>query len=158
QARVQRETALAQYARANHERAFSAYKDREDAKFAHYAPEMNDPGKARELRNTVQNMLRQGGFTDQEVDNAWQGRTGISMRDHRVQLLVRKAAMFDQANARAQQIQRRPLPSPQSPGTLPVNRRGEADEARINSVQRQLETATGRRAEQLMFELYKAKR
>ena len=156
-ARLVKENTFRQQASAYYGQQWNAYKNAEDEKFSRAAPEMNDPGKARDLRNDVQKTLRASGFADQEIDNAWGGKLGpVSqvMRDHRVQLLIRKAALYDRMQARAQNIpaHRQRIPSAQGPG-FPINRGAERDDAAIARIQRQLETATGTRASKLGLEL-----
>src|SRR5262249_17327070 len=118
----------------------------------------NDPAKARELRNGVQKMLRETGFKDNEVDSAWKGQNGVSLRDHRVQLIIRKAALYDKMMERSKEIQRKPLPPAQKPGTVAVNRAAEDTEGKIAAIQKQLETASGTKALRLGNELHQLMR
>jgi hypothetical protein len=160
QSRYLQQAAANQIWQAEHSKRYESYKNHQDKLFSERAPDMADPAKARDLRNHVTNMFRQAGFSDKDVDDAWQGRIGVPMRDYRVQLLIRKAAMFDQMQARAQNIpaQRRHLPAPQRPGTVSINRQGDINSERMAAVKRQLETATGRKAERLSVELLQLKR
>jgi hypothetical protein len=84
------------------------------------------------------------------------GNAGVPLRDHRVQLLIRKAALYDQAIARAKQVTKAPIPQVQRPGT--VRPRGAADEQQISRIQQELATASGARAVKLAIQLHQARR
>jgi hypothetical protein len=158
QSRVLRQNALVQHYQADAERRYKDYSSREDELFSQHAPEMASAAQARDLRNDVTQMFRDVGFNDDEVDHAWTGKGGVALRDHRVQRIIRDAALWRRANARAQEVRRRPLPPPQRPGTIPINRGAEADDARIASINKQLETASGRRALDLSTQLTRLQR
>jgi len=131
---------------------FNTFAKTEDAKFTEQAPEMADPAKARALRESASKALKDLGFRDEELTAAWDGRTGVSMRDHRVQLLIRKAALWDEAQAKAKQVRQAPVPPVQRPGTA-RSTQGDADTARAAKVRSELKTASGRRAIELATEL-----
>ena len=128
----------------------------EDAKFLEQAPEMADPTKAKAMRDNAARALRDVGFKDQEMAAAWQGKTGISLRDHRVQLLIRDATLWREAQAKAKQVRQAPVPPVQRPGT--ARPAGAANEAEISSLTKQLETATGNRAIDIAVRLQQARR
>ena len=154
--RVARENQLATHHNALTQHVYKQFSAQQDELFARAAPEMADSGKAHELRTATQKMLRDVGFADDEVQDAWKGKTGVPLRDHRVQLLLRDAAMWRQAQARANQVTRAPIPPVQRPGTF--RPRGAGNEEQVSSVRRQLETATGDRAVRLATKLYQLQR
>lgn len=111
---------------------------REDKAFVDAVPEMADPAKARALQDRASKLLRDFGFSDNEVTESWNGRYGIPLRDHRVQLLIRDATLWREAQAKAQQVQKAPLPPVQRPGT--ARSKGDANMAEITQLREQLPT------------------
>ena len=62
--------------------------------------------------------LKDVGYTEQELAAAWNGQP-FSMRDHRAQLLIWKAAQYDMARAGVGRPEAPPLPPVQRPGIAP---------------------------------------
>lgn len=117
---------------------------------------MSDPKTARALRDATQKTLRDLGFADDEVRAAWEGRTGVPLRDARVQLLLRKAALWDSAQARAKQVTKAPIPPVLRPG---VHRpKGNMDLEQITRLERELGDAKGDRAIRLATKLTQLRR
>lgn len=94
---------------------WAAYATREDQAFVEKVPEMSDPAKAKALADAAANVLRDSGFTDDELGKLWNGQAGLSLRDHRVQLLIRDAVRLQQAQ-KAAKVAPKPLPPVQKPG------------------------------------------
>jgi len=108
------------------------------------------------LRTAVKKTLDDLGFKDDEIKDAWEGRSGVAIRDHRVQLLIRDATLWRQAQAKAKQVTKAPVPPVQKPGT--IRPRGSDNEAAIAAVQKQLETASGAAAVRLATQLTQLRR
>jgi hypothetical protein len=156
EARQSREQQLATHHNALIQHTYKEFSKQQDELFSRAAPEMADTAKAHALRTATQRMLRDVGFAEDEVQAAWQGRTGVPLRDHRVQLLLRDAAMWRQAQARANQVTRAPIPPVQRPGT--IRPRGAGNEDQIRSLERELGAATGAKALRLATRLLQLKR
>jgi hypothetical protein len=95
----------------------------EDQKFAQHAPEMADPTKARALIEDARRILSDAGFSDDDLARNIRGEAAISLRDSRMQQIIRKAVLYD----RAQKTAARPAPK----AVPPVVRPGVAG-ARVN--------------------------
>lgn len=134
------------------------YHTAEDAKFSQQSPEMADPVKARVFRDNVRSTLSDLGFNDDEVRDAWNGKVGVALRDHRVQLLIRKATLYDQMMKNAGKIaeKKAPVPPVVRPG---VARSAGADSAQeIRDIQKAMETASGVKALRLAQQLTQLQR
>src|SRR5262249_26497487 len=68
---------------------FSDFARKEDALFVERAPEMAEPEKAAKLQQQAVGVLKDLGFTDDELGAAWNGQKDLSLRDHRLQLVIR---------------------------------------------------------------------
>ena len=144
QARAIRKQQLAQAENAHINAVYKQYSKANDDAFARAAPEMNDTAKAYELRTATRKMMTDIGFTEDEIQTAWAGKVGVPLRDHRVQQILRKAALWDRAQARAKQVTKASVPPVQRPGVArPRGDDSAADMARLESA---LEGASGERA------------
>jgi hypothetical protein len=92
---------------------------REDQSFLEKAPELKDSGKAAKMREAAVNMLKATGYSEDELGKLWESP---ALRDHRMQLLIYKAAQFDEAKKNVLNAVKKPLP--------PVNRPGVATQAK----------------------------
>lgn len=115
---------------------WSEYVGKEDAKFDQAVPEMSDRETARKLGDISIATLRNVGFGDQDLKRAWNGEASLSLRDHRAQLLILKAARWDDAQ-RAMQHPTRPVPNVLRPGV--AAQRGERDDVRLADLTNRLE-------------------
>ncbi len=88
---------------------WTEFAKREDFLFAEKAPEMADKDKAAKLQGAAVSVLKELGFSDEELSRSYHGKHGMSLRDHRVQLLVRDATLWHEAQARLEQQQPRPF-------------------------------------------------
>ncbi len=73
----------------------------EDVKFAAQATEMHNPDEAHRIATAAVTLLRDTGFTDDDLNKLWSGQASVSLRDHRMQLIIRDAARYRQAKASA---------------------------------------------------------
>jgi hypothetical protein len=115
----------------------------EDARFADKAPELSDPKVAAAVFQQAGDMLKDLGFSPEELGRLWNGQDKISLRDHRLQLLIRDGVKYREAQAKARAAQQRPVPNVQRPGPAPA-RGADADE-RVKSLDTRLTESGGLR-------------
>ncbi len=80
---------------------WNQFSQAEDVKFAAQATEMNNPDEAHRIATAAVTLLRDTGFTDDDLNKLWSGQASVSLRDHRMQLIIRDAARYRQAKAGA---------------------------------------------------------
>ena len=156
-AAVAQETLQAQQRRSEAaERQFSEFARKEDDLFTERVPDMADPGKAAKLQAAAVAVLKDLGFDEAELSQSWTGKGSISLRDHRVQLLIRDATLWRDAQAKAKTATAKPVPPVQRPGVAPT--KGASAQAEIQNLTRQLETASGVNAMRIAARLTAARR
>jgi hypothetical protein len=84
-------------------------------------------------------VLKDHGFEEAELAASWHGQKDFSLRDHRVQLLVRDAILWREAKAKAKAAVAKPLPPVQRPGTSQP--KGAAQEAVIQNLTKKLDAS-----------------
>ncbi|HEY1544971.1 MAG TPA: hypothetical protein VGG01_21445, partial [Xanthobacteraceae bacterium] len=92
----------------------------EDARFRERAPELADREALAKAARTATDMLQDLGFSQAELGEMWNGGRGVSLRDHRLQLLIRDGVRFREAQAAAKKPLPRPVPDVQRPGPAPA--------------------------------------
>jgi hypothetical protein len=112
---------------------------RQDALFAERVPEAADPEKNAKLQQAAVAVLKEIGFTDEELGDLWNGRTRLPLRDHRVAMLIHDATRYRQAQQKAKQAAAKPVPPVQRPGV--AQPRGAAQDAKIQALAERLETS-----------------
>ncbi len=136
QAHQMKVQAIQQQQQANYQRQQQEYTNKwqqfaqsEDNLFAEKATEMADPAQARDIATKALNLLRDTGFSDDDLNKLWSGQASVSLRDHRMQLLIRDAARYRAAQAGVP-AKRAALPASRTlrPGT-PTER---ASDAQVN--------------------------
>src|SRR5262249_39804503 len=75
---------------------FDKFAKTEDDKFSERAGDIDE-----KVRSGSIAMLKDFGFSDQDLSSAWNGESAVSLRDHRIQLLIRDAYRYRQAQAAA---------------------------------------------------------
>ena len=118
---------------------FNAFAQHEDNLFTQKVPEMADPEKAAKLQNSAVNVLKDIGFTPEELAASWQGQRDISLRDHRMQLLIRDAMSWREAQTKVRAAVTKPVPPVQRPGVAPdrsAGREAEIQNLPGNSIMR----------------------
>jgi hypothetical protein len=122
---------------------FADFAKREGELFLEKVPDMADETKAKAFQSAAMETLRGIGFKDEELALAWQGKIYVPFRDHRVQLAIHKAALWDQAQAKAKTVVQnaKPLPPVQRPGA--AQPRGAAQQAQIENLGKKLDNASG---------------
>jgi hypothetical protein len=135
---------------------FGQFAKRQDELFIEKVPEFADAKKAAELQSKAVSVLKDLGFDEAELAASWQGQKDLSLRDHRVQLLVRDAALWREAQQKAKAAVAKPVPPVQRPGVSQP--RGAAQDAVIQNLNKQLENASGVNALRAAAKLVAAKR
>ena len=77
---------------------------------------MVDETKAAELQKQALAVLGDLGFDEAELIPLWNGHKELSLRDHRLQLLIRDATLWREAQAKARAAAVKPVPPVQRPG------------------------------------------
>jgi hypothetical protein len=99
---------------------------------------MADAAKAAELQTNALKVLRELGFDEEnELVPMWNGQKELSLRDHRLQLLIRDATLWREAQAKAKAAVTKPVPPVQRPGA--ASARQGTDEARVQHLTQRLE-------------------
>jgi hypothetical protein len=98
----------------------------EDAKFLELAPELIDETVAKQVADGSRALLHDIGFSDQDLSKLWGGEASVSLRDHRIQLLIRDAFRYREAQKVARSKVAKPVPVVQRPGS-PAARAPEGD-------------------------------
>jgi hypothetical protein len=119
---VQQEVEQSRYRQqAEFQTRWTEFAAREDTKVMEAIPELSDPAQREKIQKSAVNYLRDAGFTDQELAQAWNGQASISPRDSRFQKLVHDAARYVEAQKNATKTLQtpKPLPPVQKPGVAP---------------------------------------
>jgi hypothetical protein len=135
---------------------FAQFAKRQDELFIERVPEFGDARKAAELQGAAVTVLKDLGFDEAELAASWQGHRDFSLRDHRVQLLVRDATLWREAQQKAKAAVAKPVPPVQRPGVS--HPKGAAQDAVIQNLNKQLENASGVNALRTAAKLVAAKR
>ena len=137
--------AVTQEVTASQERQAQEYKtkwaefaSKEDAKFIELAPEMADKEKATKVADASVALLKDLGFSDQDLGKLWNGEASLSLRDHRAQLLIRDAARYREAQ-KAVKAPVKIVPQVQRPGV--AKPRGADDDLKIKTLSDKLESS-----------------
>jgi hypothetical protein len=116
---------------------FSEFARRQDDLFKEKVLDMADAKKAAELQTAALAVLKDLGFQETELAQSWHGQKDLSLRDHRVQLLIRDATLWRDAQAKAKAAATRPVPPVQRPGVSQP--KGAAQDAQIQHLTQKLE-------------------
>jgi hypothetical protein len=117
------QTANARQAQENTAK-FANWSAEQDRLFEEKAPEFKDPKQVEKSRTEIRNYLKEIGFKDEEVGGAWSGKHGLSLRDHRAQLIIRDAARWRSAEAARKAAEVRKTPPVQRPGVTQTKGEG----------------------------------
>ena len=117
---------------AEKQQQFSEFARREDDLFKEKVPDMADEAKAAALQTAAMSVLNDLGFEEAELVQSWNGQKELSLRDHRVQLLIRDATLWREAQAKAKAAAAKPVPPVQRPGVSQP--RGAAQEAQVQAL------------------------
>lgn len=110
---------------------FEQFVNEQDAAFLAKRPEFADSKKAAQLQGEVAKMLVDDyEFSKEELQASWMGRP-LSLRDHRLQLVIADALAYRSAKAKAKEAARKPVPPVQRPGTAPTKGEAQAVDLKI---------------------------
>ncbi len=139
-AAVQQHLQAAQQRQAHEEaQRWTAFARDEDAKFMEKAPEFADTDVLAKATRGAVELLKDLGFSDGELGALWSGQDKVSLRDHRLQLLLRDGVKYREAQAKAKAAQQRSVPNVQRPGPAPA--RDAAADDRVRSLNDRLTTS-----------------
>jgi hypothetical protein len=124
---------------AEQQRRFVEFAKRQDDLFKEKVPEMADPAEVAKLQSAAVAVLKDHGFEQSELAASWHGHQDFSLRDHRVQLLVRDAILWREAKAKAKAAAAKPLPPVQRPGVS--QGKGAAQDALVQDLAKKLEAS-----------------
>ncbi len=158
-AAVQQEMQAAQQRQHEEKSArFAEFAKKEDEAFAQAAPETQDAKKFEKLQQGAVKLLKDIGFSDNELGEGWSGQRDVNIRDHRIQLLVRDAYLYREARRAAKETpaNKKPVPPVQRPGA--ARPAGQAQLNRIKSLEDQLVSAKGNASLRIATELMQARR
>ena len=101
----------------------------EDAKFMERAPEMANKETADKVAKGAVSLLEDMGFSQDDLGKLWSGQASVSLRDHRLQLIIRDALRYREAKAAVPKAKVAAVaPTVQRPGS-PVERVRDTDRA-----------------------------
>jgi hypothetical protein len=118
---------------------WTAFARDEDVKFLDKAPEFSDLKVLADATQHAKDLLKELGFTEAELGQLWHGQAGVSLRDHRMQLLLRDGVKYREALEKAKAAQQRSVPHVQRPGPAPA-RNADADD-KVRSLDERLTTS-----------------
>lgn len=136
---VQREAQAAQVRQQKQQQEwFQNFRAEEAMKFVEKAPEFADPEKAPRLQQQAFETLQDIGWSQQEIQAAWNEGAQISVHDHRFQLLVRDAMKYRNAQKATKTAKPKTVPPVQRPG--PATGKNEAKASELQALERKLES------------------
>ncbi len=117
------------------------YAKSEDQKFAEKVPDIADPKKAPKLREDAVSILKDHGFKEDELGQLWNGQASLSLRDHRLQLLILDGVKYREAKQTAKAAVAKPVPPVQRPGVAPSKTAGK--DAVLKDLSQQIDKTKG---------------
>lgn len=127
---------MAQAKQAEAAKWYEGFVKEQDARFIEAVPDYADPVKSSRLQKAAVETLTDLGFSEGELQALMRGEKPLHARDHRVQLLVHKAAKWDAAQKARATAQAKPTPPVLRSGTAPD--KGAAQAGRLVEAQKQL--------------------
>jgi len=116
---------------------WNTFSHEQDSLFLEKAPEFaSDRDAFAKAAQGAAGLLRDLGFADAELAEMWHGKRTVSLRDHRIQLLLRDGVKYRDAQAAAKKAAARPVPNVQRPGPA-APRNADADE-RVKALDQRL--------------------
>jgi hypothetical protein len=110
-----------QVAHAQYQAQYREFARAHDRAAEEMIPELRkgaDPTAQRNLQQASQDLLREAGFSDEEMANAWHHGGMFHLRDARAQRILADAARWRLAQSRMKEATRRPVPPVQRPGVI----------------------------------------
>ena len=139
---VQAEMAnVAQRQAQEYQNQWTDFARKQDASFIEKAPEFADKAKAQKLQETAIDVLEDRGFTKSELTDLYNGKAAISLRDHRIQLLILDAVKYAEGQkavkAAVEKTKAKPVPPVVRPGT--ASERSDPNTQRRQALEKRLE-------------------
>ncbi|MGE5165135.1 MAG: hypothetical protein ACM3IH_14075 [Sphingobacteriales bacterium] len=138
------------------EQKWNDFAGREDKSLIERAPELADKTRSQKVADSAVDLLRDVGFTEKELGDLWNGKASISLRDHRVQLLILDGVKYREAKANIAKPLAKPVKPVQRPGAAPD--KGAASLGRLKAAQERLSNARGLSAMDAAVEMLNAQR
>lgn len=107
------------------------YVNAETQAFTEKAPEFANPETATKAQAQAREVLVDIGFGEDELAAMWEQGKPLSLRDHRVMLIVRDAMKYRAAQKAAKTASKKPVPPVQRPGTSASKGEGQAVDLKI---------------------------
>jgi len=162
-ARVEMEIQAAQQRQvAEAQTHLHAFMQKESAKLIERVPELADKEAFKKVSDSAVNTLQELGFSRDELGKLWSGEAGISLHDHRLQMLLLDGIKYREGKSKqevaAQTVQEKlkGVPPVQRPG-VPQGKNA-AREADVKNLNQQLDKASGVKALRLAAQLAAARR
>jgi hypothetical protein len=95
---------------------YAAFAREQDKLFLERNPEFADQAKASDLQKAAIKTLKTAGWTEDDLNRQWNGQEALLLRDTRLQEIIHKAALYDQARAAVKKGIAKPVPPVQRPG------------------------------------------
>lgn len=131
-------TALQQQAQQAQQRQYQEaanrwvdFVNRETQSFAEKAPEFANPETMTKAQAQAREVLVEVGFGEDELAGMWEQGNPLSLRDHRVMLLVRDAMKYRAAQKAAKTAAKKPVPPVQRPGNSTSRGESQAVDVKI---------------------------
>jgi len=127
---------------AEYRKQWSDFAEAQDAEFIKQAPEFADKAKAAKLRDAAIEVLQDRGFTERELAELYNGEKTLSLRDHRIQLLILDGVKYRESQnaiaAAAKKAKVAAVPPVVRPGV--AGSHASSDETRIKTLADRLDT------------------
>lgn len=107
--------------------------NRETEAFTEKAPEFANPETATKAQAQAREALIDVGFGEDELAAMWERGSPLTLRDHRLMLLVRDAVKYRNAQKAAKTAAKKPVPPVQRPGTASTKGEAQAVDLKILS-------------------------
>lgn len=155
---VQQEMAAAQQRQMEEsQNQLRAFMQNESQKLMEKVPELADKEAFKKVSDNAVEVLQDLGFSRDELGKLWSGEAGISLHDHRLQMLLLDGMKYRESKKQQQVAQKtlpeklKSVPPVQRPGV--VQGKGAAQAALVKDLQQQLNTATGTKALRIAAQL-----
>jgi rubrerythrin len=156
-AAVQQEMQSAQTRQAQEfESKWNEFATKEDQTLIEKAPELADKARSGKVGDKALEILHDNGFSDQDLAALWNGKASLSLRDHRLQLLILDAVKYREAKANVAKPTPKPVPPVQRPGV--AGSKGASVLAAVDKARERLSTARGNQAIDAAYQLLQARR
>lgn len=117
------------------------FADRQEELLREKAPELADKAKLAKLQEASVSALKNLGFAEQEIAQLYHGHAVITLRDHRMQLLILDAARYRDAQAKAKAATAKTVPPVQRPGVS--QSKGAVRDAELQNLNQAIDSSKG---------------